>query len=156
MNGYAEVRFSGVLKGLRYKFNAGYVYLPTRESSYTGRDANDKLGTSSIRNSETNSYTIENIVTYTRDWDKHHFDFTGLYGAQQRKFNESTAGAVGFVNDLLSFNNLGAGATQTSKSYADKYSANSQMGRINYSYDSRYLFTLTVRRDGSSVFGKNT
>lgn len=156
MNGYAEVRFSGVLKGLRYKFNAGYVYLPTRESSYTGRDANDKLGTASIRNSETNSYTIENIVTYTRDWDKHHFDFTGLYGAQQRKFNESTAGAVGFVNDLLSFNNLGAGATQTSKSYADKYSANSQMGRINYSYDSRYLFTLTVRRDGSSVFGKNT
>src|SRR5574344_1460833 len=29
------------------------------------------------------------------------------------------------------------------------------MGRINYSYDSRYLFTFTVRRDGSSVFGDN-
>ena len=29
------------------------------------------------------------------------------------------------------------------------------MGRINYSFDSRYLFTFTVRRDGSSVFGDN-
>lgn len=156
MNGYAEVKFSGVLQGLRYKLNVGYTYLPTRESSYTGREANNMLGTASIKNSETNSYTIENIVTYNRDWEKHHFDFTGLYSAQQRKYNESTAGATGFVNDLLSFNNLGAGATQTSASYADKYSANSQMGRLNYSYDSRYLFTFTVRRDGSSVFGANT
>lgn len=29
------------------------------------------------------------------------------------------------------------------------------MGRLNYSYDSRYLFSFTVRRDGSSVFGKD-
>ena len=29
------------------------------------------------------------------------------------------------------------------------------MGRLNYSFDSRYLFTFTVRRDGSSVFGDN-
>ena len=29
------------------------------------------------------------------------------------------------------------------------------MGRLNYSYDSRYLFTFTVRRDGSSVFGSD-
>lgn len=156
MNGYAEVKFSGFLQGLRYKLNVGYTYLPTRTSSYTGREANNMLGNGSIRNTETNSYTIENIVMYTRDWNKHHFDFTGLYSAQQRKFNESTAGATGFVNDLLSFNNLGAGATQTSASYADKYSANSHMGRINYSYDSKYLFTLTARRDGSSVFGRNT
>lgn len=41
------------------------------------------------------------------------------------------------------------------KSYADLYTTVSQMGRLNYSYDSRYLFTFTVRRDGSSVFGKN-
>ncbi|MEO8111149.1 MAG: SusC/RagA family TonB-linked outer membrane protein, partial [Ginsengibacter sp.] len=32
----------------------------------------------------------------------------------------------------------------------------SQMGRFNYSYDSRYLLTLTARRDGASVFGSNT
>ena len=30
-----------------------------------------------------------------------------------------------------------------------------QMFRANYSYDSRYLFTFTVRRDGDSAFGKD-
>src|SRR6185436_2789304 len=41
-------------------------------------------------------------------------------------------------------------------SYRDKYSIASQMGRINYSYNSRYLFTASIRRDGSSVMGSNT
>jgi len=155
-NGYAEVKFGGIFKGLKYKLNVGYTFIPTRTSKYAGRSANDQLGTASIYNSETNSYTIENIVTYSKDFGKSHFDFTGLYSAQERKFNESTAGAQGFVNDALSFNNLGSGATQTSKSYADKYNALSQMGRLNYSYDSKYLATVTVRRDGSSVFGKDS
>ncbi|MFT3827490.1 MAG: TonB-dependent receptor [Chitinophagaceae bacterium] len=155
-NGYAEIKFSGVLKGLKYRLNAGYNYLPVRRGSYVGRLANDLNGTASIFNSETNGFTLENILTYTKDFGKHHIDFTGLYSAQRRKYIENTAAAVGFVNDNLSFNNLGAGATQTSASYADRYALNSQMGRINYSYDSRYLFTITARRDGSSVFGGNT
>lgn len=155
-NGYAELKFSGVLTGLKYRLNAGYSYLPERRSSYTGRMANDLIGTAEIISAETNSYTLENIVSYTKDWNKNHFDFTGLYSAQQKKYDRSTAGAKGFVNDELSFNSLSAGATQTSDSYSDKYALNSQMGRLNYSYDSRYLFTVTARRDGSSVFGSNT
>ncbi len=155
-NGYAEVKFSGILKGLKFRLNAGYTYLPARNGTYTGRLANDLIGTATLFNSETNSFTLENILTYAKDWGKHHIDFTGLYSAQRRKYIETTAKATGFVNDQLSFNNLGAGATQTSASYADRYALTSQMGRLNYSYDSRYLFTVTARRDGSSVFGSNT
>jgi TonB-linked SusC/RagA family outer membrane protein len=155
-NAFAEVKFSGVLEGLKYRLNAGYTYLPARNASYTGRLANDFVGTAENFNAETNSYTLENLLTYTKDFGKHHIDFTGLYSNQQRKYIETRARAVGFVNDELSFNNLGAGATQTSASYADRYGLVSQMGRINYSYDSRYLFTVTARRDGSSVFGSNT
>lgn len=155
-NAFAEVKFGGVLQGLKYRLNAGYTYLPTRKGSYVGRLANDPLGTASTENTETNSYTLENLITYTKDFHKHHLDFTGLYSNQERKYVENRGGAVGFVNDELSFNNLGAGVTQTSHSYADRYGLVSQMGRINYSYDSRYLFTLTARRDGSSVFGSNT
>lgn len=155
-NGYAEVKFSGILKGLKFRLNAGYTYLPARNGTYTGRLANDLIGTATLFNSETNSFTLENILTYAKDWGKHHIDFTGLYSAQRRKYIENTAKATGFVNDQLSFNNLGAGATQTSASYADRYALTSQMGRLNYSYDSRYLFTVTARRDGSSVFGSNT
>ncbi|HEY9195790.1 MAG TPA: SusC/RagA family TonB-linked outer membrane protein, partial [Mucilaginibacter sp.] len=155
-NGYAEIKFGGVLKGLKYRVNAGYTYLPTRADSYSGRLANTPLGAASAASSETTAYTLENLLYYTRDIGKHHFDFTGLYSAQRRRYFTATAGATGFVNDELSYNNLGAGATQTSSSYSDRYALNSQMGRINYSYNSRYLFTVTARRDGSSVFGSNT
>jgi len=155
-NAYAEIKFSGALEGLKYRFNGGYSFLPARFATYVGRQANDLNGTAEVFNSETKSYTIENILSYTKDWDKHHIDFTGLYSAQERKYSVSLGRAVGFVNDELSFNNLGAGATQSSDSYADRYALNSQMGRINYTYDSRYLFTVTARRDGSSVFGADT
>ncbi|WP_184542266.1 SusC/RagA family TonB-linked outer membrane protein [Mucilaginibacter sp. FT3.2] len=155
-NAYAEIKFGGILKGLKYRVNAGYTYLPTRLDSYSGRLANVPLGSASATSSETNSYTIENLLYYNRDIGKHHFDFTGLYSAQRRRYFTSTASATGFVNDELSYNNIGAGATQTSSSNSDRYALNSQMARINYSYDSRYLFTVTARRDGSSVFGANT
>jgi len=155
-NGYAEVKFPGALTGLKFRLNAGYTYFPEKNGSYVGRLANDLNGTASSFNASTNSYTIENILTYSKDIKKHHFDFTALYSAQERNYNSTTAGAVGFINDELGLNNIGAGATQTSGSYRDRYGLNSQMGRLFYSYDSKYLLTLTARRDGSSVFGANT
>ncbi|MCX2585595.1 SusC/RagA family TonB-linked outer membrane protein [Pedobacter sp. MR22-3] len=155
-NGYAEIKFPGVLTGLKFRLNAGYTYFPERRGSYVGRLANDNNGTASSFNASTNSYTIENILTYSKDIKKHHVDFTALYSAQERKYNSTTAGAVGFINDELGLDNIGAGATQTSGSYRDRYGLNSQMGRLFYSYNSRYLLTLTARRDGSSVFGVNT
>ncbi|UAY54047.1 SusC/RagA family TonB-linked outer membrane protein [Arachidicoccus terrestris] len=155
-NAYAEVDFSSILKGLRYRLNAGYIYFPERYATYTGRPANDMLGTASVTNAHTSNYTIENLLYYDLDFGSSHLDFTGLYSAQQRKYMTTTAGAKGFVNDVLTYNNLGAGATQTSSSYSDQYRLNSQMIRLNYNYDSRYLLTFTARRDGSSVFGANT
>lgn len=167
-NGYAEIKFGGILKGLKYRMNAGYTYFPTRADSYVGRNANSPLGTATVGSSETNSYTLENILSYAKDWSKNHIDFTGLYSAQQRKYFTTSTVGTGFVNDLLSFNNLATAATLSAGyvgqfngtnyygSYQDRYAANSQMARINYSYDSRYLFTVTARRDGSSVFGANT
>ena len=155
-NAYAELDLGGLVKGLRYRLNAGYIYFPERSASYTGRAANDLLGTASITNAHTNNYTLENLLYYNHDWNKHHLDFTGLYSAQQRKYITTTATAKGFVNDIIGFNSLASGATQNNSSYSDRYALNSQMVRFNYNYDSRYLVTLTARRDGSSVFGANT
>ncbi|MBV4359232.1 SusC/RagA family TonB-linked outer membrane protein [Pinibacter aurantiacus] len=155
-NGYAEIKFPGALKGLKFRLNGAYTYLPTLAGSYVGRMANDLNGTASKTNTQTRSYIVENILSYTKDFGKHHIDFTGLYSAQQKLFDSTRGGAVGFINDQLSFNNLGAGATQTSASFANQYRINSQMARVNYSYDSRYMITATVRRDGSSLMGANT
>jgi len=155
-NGYAEVNFGSWVKGLKYRLNVGYNYLPTRTASYSGRLANTPLGSANDFNSTTDSYTIDNLLYYIRDFGKHRIDFTGLYSAHQRQLWRTYGGSVGFINDQLSYNNIGAGATQTSGSYAERYAANSQMVRVNYSYNSRYLFTFSVRRDGSSVMGAST
>ena len=158
INGYAELDFGKIfnpLTGLKYKFNGGFSYAPKRESTYSGATANDLNGTGKIFNAETQTYTIENILSYTRDFGKHHIDLTGLYAASRKKYSESSAQGQKFINDDLSFGNLGSAETATVTSYADLYTTVSQMGRVNYSYDSRYLFTFTVRRDGSSVFGEN-
>jgi len=157
LNGNAYVEFRPTfVKGLKFRVNAGYTYVPIRRGSYAGRSANNLLGTASTFNSESKYWIIENILSYTRDWKEHHIDFTGLYSAQEKSYYSSNANATGFINDQLSFYNLGAGATQSSASFQDVKNNLSQMGRINYSYASRYLFTVTARRDGSSVFGANT
>jgi len=63
--------------------------------------------------------TIDNLLYYNTDFGKNHIDFTGLYSVQQRRYFSETAGATGFVNDALSFNDIGAGATQTASSYQE-------------------------------------
>ncbi len=165
-NGYAEVKFGGLLSGLKYRLNTGYTYITTRFGSYTGRAANNVIGSASQSSSETNHWVIENIVTYNRSWRLHRIDFTGLYSAEQRNYFAEAFNATGFINDELSFYNMGAGSTVSAGTifsgqpytgtYRDKYGLVSQMGRVNYSYDSRYLLTVTARRDGSSVMGSNT
>jgi TonB-linked SusC/RagA family outer membrane protein len=166
-NAYAEIKFKGVLNGLRYRFNAGYTFVTTRFGSYTGRNANNAIGSANASSSETNNWVGENIVTYEKNFGVHHIDLTGLFSAQQRNFFTAGTVANGFINDELSYNQLGAGATISgatlnfngvnySGSYRDKYSLVSQMGRVNYSYRSKYLLTVTARRDGSSVMGSNT
>ena len=56
-----------------------------------------------------------------------------------------------------SFNTLNAFAdgTYAASGTNAEYSLVSYFGRINYSYDDKYLFQASVRRDGSSKFGKN-
>lgn len=155
-NGYAEVKFGGLFKGLRYRLNASYNFLPTRKNNYSGRLANTPLGSATSTSGEVTGYTIDNLLYYVRDFNKSRIDFTGLYGSQQRREIYQTAGATGFVNDAISFYNLGAGATPNASSSALRYGLNYQMARLVYSYDQRYVATFTVRRDGSSVFGANT
>ena len=157
LNGYADINFGNIwkpLEGLHYKFNFGYSFVPKREDYYNGEaQFNTSGGYGYIFNAETQSYTSENILSYAKDLGKNHFDVTLLYASSRKKYHESKATGSKFINDELLWHNLGGGSTQTSGSYSDLYTTVSQMGRLNYSYDSRYLFTFTVRRDGSSVFG---
>jgi TonB-linked SusC/RagA family outer membrane protein len=154
-NFFAELK-PGFVPGLKYRLNAAYSYLPTTYQSYVGRLANDPLGTAQVDNTETKNWLIENILTYEKSWKKHRFDATGLYSAQQTNYFLSSTTAAGFINDALSFKNLSSASTTTATTNSYQTNLLSQMLRVNYSYDSRYLLTATARRDGYSAFGSGT
>jgi len=153
--------------GLKYRLNGSYTYLPSRYDTYTGRNANDNQGTALVYAGESTSWILENILSYTKDLRRHHFDLTALYSAQKTQSFNSLITARGFVNDGLGFNNTGAATTQTTQSNFPTANTSypslalpsqllSQMGRLNYSYAGKYLLTATVRRDGYSAFGNLT
>ncbi|WP_324675984.1 TonB-dependent receptor [Hymenobacter sp. GOD-10R] len=151
--GYAEVEPT-FLEGLKYRVNATYSYRPGRFANYNGRQFGDLRGTAQLINDERQNYTVENLLFYNKSFDKHHFDLTALYSAQENRYFTTTETATGFINDQIGFNSIGSGSnTPTISSYSERRTLVSQMARLNYNYDSRYLFTVTARRDGSSVFG---
>ncbi|HEY4061974.1 MAG TPA: TonB-dependent receptor [Puia sp.] len=164
--GYVDVT-PAIIPGLKYRLNGSYTYLPTRYDTYTGRNANDNQGTAIVYAGESTSWILENILTYTKDLKKHHFDLTALYSAQKTNSFNSLITAKGFINDGIGFNNTSAATTQTTQSnfptvntpypsQALPSSLLSQMGRLNYSYAGKYLLTATIRRDGYSAFGNLT
>jgi TonB-linked SusC/RagA family outer membrane protein len=153
-NIYAEL--SPGIKGLKFKTTVALNYVPTLFQTYVGRKANSPIGNAQIVNSETNYWLIDNLLTYEKSFDKHRLDFTALYSAEETRFNRDSTFAANFINDVIEFNNLGAASITAAGSFTSKQTRLSQMLRVNYGYDSRYLLTLTARRDGASVFGSNT
>jgi len=153
-NGYAEIKPT-FLPGLKYRFNVGYTSAPGMTGDYTGRNTGDLIGDASVTNTETTNLLMENIIDYTRSFGKSSIDFTGLYSSE--KDNTFTDGLTAntFINDVTSFYDLGSAQYQQTTSNFTQTTLVSQMARINYSYDSKYLLTATARRDGFSGFSPN-
>ena len=102
-------------------------------------------------------WTNFNYLTYKYKRNKGHA-FDVMLG-QETSFQGTEyllAGATDFPFDNLANNNLGLGATPTTadSDRSDKMLV-SFFARGNYNYRDRYLFTATVRADGSTVFSKN-
>lgn len=95
-----------------------------------------------------------NTLTYKQVFGKHNIDFLAGYETNQ------TYGRFlqGSVNTLFSIDpnyvNLNNGTTNIqNQSYAyQPTTKQSLFARVNYQYNDKYLFSATVRRDGSSVF----
>lgn len=146
------------IKGLGYRLNTGVEYQQRNTSTYYGRNTLVGLsanGTLTTSNSNVNNYTIENILTYDREFGKNTIGFTGLYSYEQDLTTSNGLSAQQFPSDVLTAYQANVAlAVQPTAGYG-KRTLISQMARLNYGYDGRYLLTLTGRRDGSSVFGAN-
>ena len=145
------------IAGLTYRLNAGLDVADRSSGRYYGRNTQTGStlnGRSIVADSRRNDWTLENVVRYSRAVGLHSFDLTGLYSQASNSLQADTARAQGFPNDVLAFrSNLPAVVVPSFDVVNSRLV--SQMGRFNYSYDERYLLTLTARRDGYSGFGRN-
>ena len=147
------------IKGLSYKLNTGYTSDFQKDQNYQGRDTYEGLSANGILyNSSSNStdWLIENILSYIRKFDKHSLFVTGLYSAQSTVNESNSVTGRDFGNDVMYYFQVSKAGTLAGTSSYMKANHISQMLRVNYSFDSRYLLTLTTRRDGYSAFGDNT
>ncbi|HEX6536052.1 MAG TPA: TonB-dependent receptor [Gemmatimonadaceae bacterium] len=146
------------VNGLSYRVNAGIDFADRQQGRYFGRNTAtglSALGSATTTNSNRFDWTLENILRYTHSFGKHGIDVTALYSAQQNKLETQGLHSEGFPNDVLTYHQADvAQLVQPSDDYS-KSTMVSQMGRLNYNYDDRYLVTVTARRDGASVFGAN-
>ena len=148
-----------IINGLRFRMNFATDLTKSKKGDFRGRYTNvRRLGDPSASSNDdfTMAYTWENILTYKkRIGEKHSIDFTGLYSLQTQQFESSNTSVAGLPVEGFEYYNLGAASIINSVGSAyEKWAILSYMARINYSYDNRFLFTLTGRADGSSKFAE--
>ena len=157
-NNYFDVQVP-FIEGLSYKLNLGYNYSHRQYERYYGRDTKTgNLVDGELYNSYQydKNWIVENIISYNKTFGKHKLFLTGLYSAQETTYQFNTTSGIGFPNDLMGYYQQSNASTFTGNSNYSQSNNISQMLRTNYTYDSRYLFTFTVRRDGFSGFGDDT
>ncbi len=161
---YGEVN---ILKDLKYRINVGLDFTQVNGGNYTGPDtyANSNItnlsqATTQVTNDEAYTYTIENIITYDHTFaKKHHVTFTGLFSTEKDHTQNSQFNGLGLPADYIQNTNLALAGSIFATSATTNPTANyfaergliSEMARVNYSYEDKYSFTATVRRDGASV-----
>ena len=149
-NAYAEVT---LLKGLTFRSSLSASYTSGRFGDFRGQWSKSQIGAkprAQVDNSNQGNYTIDNILNYNFESGKHKLTFTGLQSAfYQRNENYSI-----FVRDLpydsdwyavntaATIGSIGSSLTERS--------ILSYMGRVNYTFNEKYLVTLTGRSDGAS------
>lgn len=147
------------VKGLSYsmvysnnlRWNQIYYFFD--ENTTEGQGKNGK-GERKIENKY--NMLLDNMIKYTNTFtDKHQVDVTLLYSRERRTWDKTVAYGENFDNTVLGDNSLQDAKKQTTTTSAGESGAIGMMTRATYTFDNRYSFTGTVRRDGCSAFSVN-
>jgi TonB-linked SusC/RagA family outer membrane protein len=149
-----------IAKGLTYRFVFGPDFNIERSGRFTGSQTNSRRGgdaTGSVREEFRFNYTVENILTYNKTFKtNHNINITALQSIQRDNLERTNVSVQGIPAPSQLFNRLGDASLITgANTDLIEWSLMSFMGRVNYSFKSKYLLTATVRADGSSRFGTN-
>jgi TonB-dependent starch-binding outer membrane protein SusC len=150
--GNAQLNYE-IVKGLNLVVNAGTEINISNTNSYTPSSLRESSfkGSASKNYGNTWSWINENTLNYSLDIGNNH-KINALAGVtfQDNKVDYLNGQSIGYIIDGFQYNNLGAGGTQTVGSSFSEYSLLSYLGRFNYSFKQKLLFTFSGRYDGSS------
>ena len=143
------------MEALRFNLNLGLDWSKTYEydgvrpgSIQAWKDGDAKgWGMHTKKNWLRRNQVLDFYGNYNETWGKHNLD--AMLGYSWQHFYGADR-SVTYYNETLQQYEKSTGALSQEESFLVSF-----YGRINYSYDSRYLFTFTLRADGSSKFSKD-
>ncbi|NBB23069.1 SusC/RagA family TonB-linked outer membrane protein [Runella sp. CRIBMP] len=142
-------------EGLAIKISGGIENSDDRNDSYTTTNFINSQGSASVSTTQGRSLLSENTVSYTKSFGKH--SLSAVTGFTYQDFlNTSLGGSgVGFLSNVTETANLGSANTPGIPSSGYSFATLlSYLGRVNYSYNSKYLATVSFRADGSSRYSE--
>lgn len=153
-NLYAQIE---LFKGLKYKLNLTPDFSFERYKNYLNK-YDFGLATNSItqlteRQRRRRNILVENLLTFDRTFGEHKISALAGYTYQNSRFRHIQAYGEGLPQGLEEIDAATTNRSNEGNSWRSVLT--SILGRVFYSYQNKYLFTATIRRDGSSKFGKN-
>lgn len=155
INAYGQVN---IMPGLDYKLNLGYTNAFGTNSDYFKRNEVGTLFSHptndiSLSKDQNVQVLLENTLNYDKQLGKHSIQALVGYTYQKNTYTYTSAARTDLPDGIR---NIDAGAgVSTAGGNSTESSLLSLLGRVIYSYDSRYLLTASIRRDGSSRFGSS-
>lgn len=159
-NAYAEYKF---LKNFKLKVTGGITQQTNRNENFNNsrtRSASPNTVSGRINGVngsidviERNSYLNENTLTYSKRFNKNHkLDLLAGFTIQGSKYSATGISATFIPNESLGLSGIDEGTPGFMTSAFSENKLASFLGRVNYNFKSKYLFTASVRSDGSSKF----
>lgn len=111
--------------------------------------------------SKERQYVLEWLTNWSGSFNNHNIKAMAGYSYQYSQYSGFSAWNKDFPNDGLGSDNLGSGELAKEEgevlmsSYKNDAKLISFFGRVSYDYDGKYLFTASLRHEGSSKFGEN-
>ncbi len=159
---FAELKCPWI-EGLSYRINVGLNYRTAKTGTFTGTGIGssnaNQPNSASVLQTITKNWAIENILSYDRTFrEKHQFNFTGLYSAEKTMYEQNYMSGRDIPAEYFQYYQMGAAQQDLainpgSQDYWHSMLV-SWMGRIIYTYDSKYMVSAAFRSDASSRLAK--
>lgn len=144
-----------LLPGLTLKIAGGIENRDDRTDEYITSNYINSTGSSSVSTGQFTSLLSENTISYNKTFGRHSLAAVTGFTFQDFQTTFLSGGGTGYLSDAPGTGNIGSADAPgvPSTGYA-KSALASFLARVNYSYDDKYLATISFRQDGSSKYSE--